>query len=59
VHYAPVPHQPYYRDRYGAPDCPGAWSYYRACLSLPLFPALQDGDVERVVSALAEALGLQ
>ena len=58
VHYAPVPHQPYYRDRYGAPDCPGAWAYYRHCLSLPLFPAMAHGDVARVVSALAAALGL-
>jgi UDP-4-amino-4,6-dideoxy-N-acetyl-beta-L-altrosamine transaminase len=56
VHYLPVHHQPYYRARYGALDLPGADAYYERALSLPLFPAMADGDVERVVGALAEAL---
>lgn len=50
VHYIPVHRQPYYRAL--APDTrlPGADSYYAACLSLPLFPAMEDADVERVVT---------
>ena len=58
VHYTPVHLQPYYRDRYGALDLPGAEAYYRRALSLPLFPAMADDDVVRVVAALARALGL-
>lgn len=58
VHYLPVHLQPYYRERYGALDLPGAWGYYRRCLSLPLFPAMQASDVDRVVEVLAAALGL-
>lgn len=57
VHYIPVHWQPYYRDRYGAVDLPGAATYYRRCLSLPLYPGLADTDVDRVVSALATSLG--
>jgi UDP-4-amino-4,6-dideoxy-N-acetyl-beta-L-altrosamine transaminase len=57
VHYIPVPWQPYYRARYGSPDLPGAKSFYRACLSLPLYPGMADGDPERVAAALGAALG--
>ena len=56
VHYTPVHQQPYYRRRYGRLDLPGADRYYARCLSLPLFPAMTDGDVDRVVGALTEAL---
>jgi UDP-4-amino-4,6-dideoxy-N-acetyl-beta-L-altrosamine transaminase len=59
VHYIPVHKQPYYRDRYDTPALPGAERYYERCLSLPLFPAMEDGDVDRVIEALAEVLGLQ
>lgn len=58
VHYIPVPRQPYYRERYGEGSFPGADAYYEGTLSLPLFPSMQDGDVERVVTALAKRLGL-
>ncbi len=51
VHYIPVYLQPYYRSRYGTKpgDCPRAEGYYLHCLSLPLFPALLDEDVEHVI----------
>ena len=52
VHYLPVPWQPYYRDRYGEGDYPGAAAYYRRILSLPLYPAMTIGDVDRVLDAL-------
>ncbi len=58
VHYIPVHTQPYYRQRYGDLDLPGAAAWYDRCLSLPLYPAMEDGDVDRVVDALAAALGV-
>jgi len=57
VHYIPVPHQPYYRARYGEPALPGADAYYARCLSLPLFAGMEAGDVDRVAGALIEVLG--
>jgi UDP-4-amino-4,6-dideoxy-N-acetyl-beta-L-altrosamine transaminase len=57
VHYIPVHLQPYYRRRYGELSLPGAEAYYARCLSLPLFPGMADGDVDRVVEALTAALG--
>jgi UDP-4-amino-4,6-dideoxy-N-acetyl-beta-L-altrosamine transaminase len=58
VHYIPVHRQPYYRDRYGDLDLPGADAYYARCLSLPLYPGMTENDPDRVVEALAEVLGL-
>ena len=57
VHYIPVSWQPYYRQRYGTSALPGAAAYFERCLSLPLFPAMADCDVDRVVVALTRALG--
>jgi UDP-4-amino-4,6-dideoxy-N-acetyl-beta-L-altrosamine transaminase len=57
VHYIPVPRQPYYRQRYGEPDLPGADAYYRRTLSLPLFVGMDESDVERVAVALTDLLG--
>ncbi|MBL6598458.1 MAG: UDP-4-amino-4,6-dideoxy-N-acetyl-beta-L-altrosamine transaminase [Alphaproteobacteria bacterium] len=59
VHYIPVHLQPYYRDLYETPALPGAERYYERCLSLPLFPTMVESDVDRVVEALAEVLGLR
>ena len=59
VHYVPVPWQPYYRAHpplVGA-DLPGAAAYYAASISLPMFPDLNDADVDRVVASLGLALG--
>ena len=58
VHYIPVHRQPYYQDRYGLIDLPGADAFYSRCLSLPLFAGMEDSDPERVVSALRAVLGL-
>ncbi len=52
VHYIPVHWQPYYRDRYGDADLPGARHYYDQILSLPLFPGLLDGDVQRIAETV-------
>jgi UDP-4-amino-4,6-dideoxy-N-acetyl-beta-L-altrosamine transaminase len=57
VHYIPVHRQPYYQARYGAQVLPGAEAWYARALSLPLYPAMDDADVSRVATALAEALG--
>lgn len=56
VHYIPVHTQPYWVAKNGALELPGARAWYDRCLSLPLFPGMDDGDVGRVVTALAEVL---
>jgi dTDP-4-amino-4,6-dideoxygalactose transaminase len=59
VHYQPVHRQPYYRQRYGNALQPGADSYYAHCLSLPLYPSMDDSDTDHVVKSLEIALGLK
>lgn len=59
VHYIPVHRQPYWRRRYGELALPGVDGHYARTLSLPLFPSMADTDVDRVVTALAGALGLR
>lgn len=58
VHYIPVHLQPYYRIKYGyaVGKCPVAESFYGKCLSLPLFPAMTDKDVDRVVQGVQSAI---
>jgi UDP-4-amino-4,6-dideoxy-N-acetyl-beta-L-altrosamine transaminase len=55
VHYIPVTLHPYYRQRFGCR--PGAFPVaeraYRGLVSLPMFPAMRDCDVDDVVRALA------
>jgi UDP-4-amino-4,6-dideoxy-N-acetyl-beta-L-altrosamine transaminase len=58
VHYIPVHRQPYYVNRYGLADLPGADAWYDRCLTLPLYPGMTDADPDRVVEALARALGI-
>jgi UDP-4-amino-4,6-dideoxy-N-acetyl-beta-L-altrosamine transaminase len=57
VHYIPLYRQPYFKARTGEMRLPGAEAYYARVLALPLFPAMQDEDVDRVVEALVRVLG--
>jgi perosamine synthetase len=54
VHYLPVHLHPFYRRRFatGPGDCPVAEAAFCEILTLPLFPAMTDGDVGRVITAL-------
>jgi len=54
VHYIPVHLHPFYRDRFGmAPGlCPISETAYERILSLPIFPAMTDTDIETVIDAI-------
>ena len=58
VHYVPIHLQPYYAKKYGYAEgkCPNAETYYSRCLSLPLFPALGDEEVQTVIDRLLELI---
>lgn len=58
VHYTPVHLQPYYRALDPDLSLPGAMAYYARCLSLPLYPAMHESHVDRVVDALRKVLGV-
>ena len=52
VHYIPVHQHPYYRERFPGVSMPAADAAYERMLTIPLFPAMADADVDDVVSAL-------
>ena len=55
VHYVPVHLHPYYQQRLGTGPglCPVAEAAYESILSLPIFPQMDESDVELVVTALS------
>lgn len=56
VHFIPLHRQPFYRDKYHyhAEDFPVAEAAYPALVSLPIYSAMADEDVERVIAAVHE-----
>jgi perosamine synthetase len=58
VHYIPIYRQPYYRDNgWNGYSLPNAEAYYAGALSLPMFPALTDGEVNEVIDAVRDVVG--
>jgi dTDP-4-amino-4,6-dideoxygalactose transaminase/lipopolysaccharide/colanic/teichoic acid biosynthesis glycosyltransferase len=54
VHFIPVHLHPYYREKYSYKprDFPVACREYRRIISLPLYPGMEDQDVEDVIDAV-------
>lgn len=54
VHWIPLHMHPYYRDTYGykPEDYPIAYSVYQRIISLPIYSAMSDEDVEDVIQAV-------
>lgn len=55
VHYIPVYWFPDY-EKFGYPRglCPNAEMIYKSCLSIPLYPAMSDDDVNDVIEAVSK-----
>jgi perosamine synthetase len=60
VHYIPVHLHPFYRRRFGtAPGlCPVAEAAYERLITLPIFPAMTDGDAGDVIAACEKVLAV-
>jgi perosamine synthetase len=58
VHYIPVHLHPYYRDRFGykGGEYPAAENAYQCLISLPMFHAMSDDDVDDVITAVGKVL---
>lgn len=54
VHFVPIHLHPYYREKYGwqPADYPEAMDAYERMVSLPLSPAMTDGEVGDVIAAM-------
>jgi perosamine synthetase len=59
LHYIPIPAHALYRDLgYDMSGLPQAQAYWEQALSLPMFPAMDSVDVERVARSLRAAVAL-
>ncbi len=58
VHFIPLHLHPYWRERYRltCDEFPVAEKAYRQAMSLPIYPSMSHGAVERVISAVRSAL---
>lgn len=58
VHYIPVYLHPFYQKRFGLQPglCPVAEAAYERIISLPIFPAMTDRDVEDVITAVRKVM---
>jgi perosamine synthetase len=54
VHYVPLHLHPDLKSFTANSTFPGTDAYYAGCLSIPMYPALTDVDVERVIDAVSE-----
>jgi dTDP-4-amino-4,6-dideoxygalactose transaminase len=61
VHYIPLHMQPYYKKiyHYQKGDLPVAEAYYKKALSLPLYFAMTDADIEKVINSVMECLNVK
>ena len=58
VHYIPVNSQPWYRKHFPeeVETTPKARRYYQQCLSIPLYPGLEDEDVRHIAACIRGVL---
>jgi perosamine synthetase len=58
VHYIPVHLHPFYRQRFGLKEglCPVSEAVYKRLITLPLFPAMTDDEVETVIATVKKIM---
>ena len=58
IHYGALHLHPFYRNTYqlAADDFPAALDAYRRVISLPIYPGMNDEDVEDVIAAVEQII---
>lgn len=58
VHYIPLHLMPYYKQfGWKKGDLPNAESYYKTCISLPIYPSLKDEELDFVINSINDFYG--
>jgi perosamine synthetase len=59
VHYIPVHLHPFYKETFATCEglCPVAEEAYKRILSLPIYPGLEESDVDFVTDTLYSIIG--
>jgi len=58
VHYIPLHFQPFYKKKFGYKkgDFPISENYYRRAITIPLFPKMDDNDIDRVIKIIKKII---
>ncbi|PIE01074.1 MAG: hypothetical protein CSA81_13150 [Acidobacteria bacterium] len=56
VHYVPIHLMPLYREENEEKNFPNAETYYKNCISLPIYPDLGIKEIDRIVDVLKKSL---
>jgi len=58
VHYIPIYRQPFYQNqyKYHVDQCPEAETYFASCISLPLFPDLDEGSFHFIIEKISSLI---
>jgi dTDP-4-amino-4,6-dideoxygalactose transaminase len=58
VHYIPIHMQPFYRNNYGfkTGDFPISEEFYRQEISIPMYPTLEEIDMNYITTSIIETL---
>jgi dTDP-4-amino-4,6-dideoxygalactose transaminase len=56
VHFIPIHYHPYYRDSFAGATYPVAEGVFERIVSLPLYPKMSDGDVDKVIRVVKETV---
>ncbi|MEY3236618.1 MAG: hypothetical protein RI883_719 [Bacteroidota bacterium] len=55
VHYIPVHLMPYYKNQgWKEGDFPNAETYYSRCISIPMYPSIEDSSIQETINCIKE-----
>jgi len=59
IHYIPIYKHPYYSKMFDKNDFSNSEEYYSSCISLPLYPNLDETEIDNVINILSSDKGYQ
>ncbi len=59
IHYIPIYKHPYYSKMFDKNDFSNSEEYYSSCISLPLYPSLDETEIDKVINILSSDKGYQ
>ncbi len=59
IHYIPIYKHPYYSKMFDKNDFSNSEEYYSSCISLPLYPNLDETEIDKVINILSSDKGYQ
>jgi len=52
IHYIPIHQMPFYKEKYGKQTLKSAEKYYENCISLPIYPSLDNHEQDYIIDSI-------